>query len=96
MLTARVTRHQATATSDVSLPDPPAANENYGQRARRLFNERAAAAVLLSDTTMDVAAEPDQRDQPPRPDTNIGAPLYFKLKTTLEVIFVSGRGEFIT
>ena len=45
---------------------------------------------------MDVAAEPAQREQPPRPDTNIDAALYFKLKTTLEVIFVSGWGEFIT
>ena len=43
MPTARVTRHQATATPAVSLPAPPAANENYGQRARRLFNEIAAA-----------------------------------------------------
>ena len=45
---------------------------------------------------MDVAAEPAQREQPPIPDTNINAPLYFKLKTTLEVILVSGWGEFIT
>ena len=45
---------------------------------------------------MDVAAEPEQREHPPRPDTNIDAPLYFKLKTTLEVIFFSGWGESIT
>ena len=45
---------------------------------------------------MDVAAEPVQQEQPPKPDTNVDAPLYFKLKTTLEVIFVSGWGEFIT
>ena len=44
---------------------------------------------------MDVTTEPDQREQPPRPETNIDAALYFKLKTTLEVIFVSGWGEFI-
>ena len=45
---------------------------------------------------MDVAAEPVQQEQPTRLDTNIDAHLYFKLKTTLEVIFVSGWGEFIT
>ena len=92
--TARVTHHQATATPAVSLPAPPAANENYGQRARRILNERAAAIALRDNTPMDVAAEPVQQEQPPRPDTNIAAPLYFKLKTTLEVIFVSGWGEF--
>ena len=37
MPTARVTRHQATATPAVSLPAPPAANENYEQRSRRIF-----------------------------------------------------------
>ena len=45
---------------------------------------------------MDVAAEPAPREQSPRPDTNVDVTLYFKLKTTLEVIFVSGWGEFIT
>ena len=33
MLTARVTRPQATATLAVSLIAPPVATENYGQRA---------------------------------------------------------------
>ena len=94
--TARVTRHQATATPAVSLIAPPAATENYGQRVRRLLNERAAATASRENTPMDVAAEPAQREQPPRPNTNIDAPLYFKLNTTLEVIFVSGWGEFIT
>ena len=73
MPTARVTRHQAPATSAISLPAPPAANENYGQRARRILNERAAATALRDNTHMDVAAEPEQREQPPRPDTNIDA-----------------------
>ena len=45
---------------------------------------------------MDVATEPAPREQPPRPDTSTDADLYHKLKTTLEVIFVSGWGEFIT
>ena len=92
MPTARVTCHQATATPAVSLIAPPAATENYGQRARRLLNERAAAAASRDNTPMEVTAEPAQREQPPRPETNIDAPLYFKLKTTLEVIFVSGWG----
>ena len=96
MPNARVTHPQATATPAVSLIAPPAATENFGQRARRLFNKRAAATALRDNIPMDVAAEPVQQEQPPRSDTNIDAPLYFKLKTTLEVIFVSGWGEFIT
>ena len=52
--------------------------------------------MLRDNTPMDVAPEPAQREQPPRPDTDIDAALYFKLKTTLEVIFVPGWGEFIT
>ena len=90
MPTLRVTRPQATATPAVSLIAPPAASENYRQRARRLLNERAAAAASRDNTPIDVATEPAPRKQPHRPDTNIEAHLYFKLKTALEVIFVSG------
>ena len=64
MPTARVTRHQATATPAVSLPAPPAATENYGQRARRILNERAAATALRDNNPMDVAAEPAQESNP--------------------------------
>ena len=96
MPTTCVTRPQATATLAVSLIAPPAATENYGQRAQRLLNERAVATASLRDTHMEVSAEPAQREQPRIPDTNIDAALYFKVKTTLEVIFVSGWGEFIT
>ena len=35
MPTVRITRHQATANPDVSVIAPPAATENYGQRAWR-------------------------------------------------------------
>ena len=96
MPTSRVTRPQATTTPAVSLIAPPIASETFGQRTRRIFDERAAATALCCDTLMDVAAEPAPREQPPRPDTNTDAALYYKLKTALEVIFVSGWGEFIT
>ena len=56
MPTARVTCPQATDTSSVPLIAPPRAPENFGQRNRRLFDERAAAAASLHDTPMDVAA----------------------------------------
>ena len=64
MPTARVTRHQGTATPTVSLIAPFAANENYGQRARRILNERAAATALRDNNPMDVAAEPAQESNP--------------------------------
>ena len=96
MPTSRVTHHQAIDTSFVPLIAPPNASENFGKRARRLLNERAAAATLLHNPPMDVTTEPAPREQPPRPDTSTDAVLYHKLKTTLEVIFVSGWGEFIT
>ena len=96
MPTARVTCPQATYTLSVPLIDPPNASEKFGARAWRLFDERAAAAALLHDTPMDVATEPAPREQPPWTDTSTDAVLYHKLKTTLEVIFVSGWGEFIT
>ena len=96
MPTACITRPQASATPAVSLITPPSASENHGKRSRRLLNERAAATASRNNTPMDVNAEPAPREQPPRPDTNVDTALYFKLKTTLEVIFVSGWSEFIT
>ena len=87
MPTARVTRPQATDTSSFPLIAPPNTSENFGQRARRLLDERAAPAVLLRGTIMDVAAEPAPQERPPRPNTSTDAVLYHKLKTTLEVIF---------
>ena len=44
---------------------------------------------------MAVAARPAIRELPPQPDAFIDAALYIKLKTTLEVIFVSGWEEFM-
>ena len=44
---------------------------------------------------MTIAARPATRELPTQPDARIDAALYLKLKTTLEVIFVLGWGEFI-
>ena len=44
---------------------------------------------------MVVAARPATRELPPQHDSIIDGTLYIKLKTTLEVIFVSGWWEFI-
>ena len=95
MPTARVTRPHATDTSSVPPNAPPAASETFRERNCRLFDKKAAAAALRDNTTMAVAIRPATREQPPHPDTCIYATLYIKLKTTLEVIFVLGWGEFI-
>ena len=96
MPTARVTRPQATVTPAVPPIAQPAASETFGERARRLFDERAASADSRNTNAMEVSTRPATGEQPPRPDTYIDAVLYLTLKTTLEVIFVSGWGEFIT
>ena len=95
MPTARFTLPQATDTSSVTPNAPPVVTESFGERAMRLFNERAAAIALRDHTTMEVATRPAAREQLSWPDTCIDAVLYNKLKTPLEVIFVSGLGEFI-
>ena len=95
MPTTRVTRPQATATSAVPPHDQPATIETFGERDWRLFNKRDAVSASIDNTTMAVAVIPDVREPPPQPDTFIGEVLYIKLKTTLEVIFVSVWGEFI-
>ena len=86
------------AASPVAAPPHahPAHSENFGERYRRLLNERAAAAASADDTRMAVfknrlsGAEP-----PPHPKTFVDAAFYIKLKATFEVIFVSGWGVFI-
>ena len=70
-------------------------SENYGVRNRHLFNERSVVASLRDNTNMDVATRPATREQPHQTNACIYATLYIKLKTTLEVIFVLGWGEFI-
>ena len=62
MPTARVTRPQATATLDITPHAQPAPSENFGERARRLFNKRDAAAASTVNTAMVVAARPAKRD----------------------------------
>ena len=83
MPTAHVTLPQATATSAVPPNAQHALSENFGKRARRLFNKRAAAEASNDNTTMEVAARPATRELPPQPDTYIDATLYIKLKMTL-------------
>ena len=95
MPTARVTRPQATVTPAVPPIAQPAASETFGDRARRLFNERDAASASTHDTTMDIIVRPAEREPPPQPDTIIDEALYIKIKTNLEVIFVLGWEEFI-
>ena len=95
MPTARVTRPQATATSAVPPHAQPAPIETFGERARRLFNKRDATSASNENTAMVVAVRPAIRELPPQPDSFINAVIYIKLKTTQEVIFVLGWGEFI-
>ena len=90
MPTARIIRLQSTATSAVPPHAQPAPIETFGEWARRIFNKRDAAAALNDNTAMAVSARPVTRELPPHPDDFIDAALYIKLKTTLEVIFVSG------
>ena len=87
---ARVTRTQAAATSADPPPAQCTTSETFGERARCLFNKRHAAAASTHNTTMAVAVRPAEREPPPQPDAFIDTALYIKLKTTLEVIFVSG------
>ena len=51
--------------------------------------------MSIDNTAMAVAVRPATREIPPQPEDFIDAALYIKLKTTLEVIFVSGWGDFI-
>ena len=95
MPNARITRPQSTDTSAVPLIYQPSPIENFGERARRLFNKRDVAAASNDNIIMAVAAIPATIYLPPRPDACIDATINIKLKTTLEVIFVSGWGEFI-
>ena len=90
---ARVICPQATDTSSVPPNAQPSLSENFRERTHQIFNERAAAAALRNNTTMDVYRIPATRKQPPQPDACIYATLYTKLKTALEVIFVLGWGE---
>ena len=95
MPTARVNCSQATATSDVPPNAQPAPIENFWEQDRRLFNERDATAVSNDNTAMAVTVRPAVRELPPQTDAFKDTALYIKLKTTLEVIFVLGWGEFI-
>ena len=81
------------ATPPYAYPDP---SENFGERSRRLINERAAIAVSTDENRMDVVEErPSEAEQPPHKDNFLDEVFYIKLKATLEVIFVTGWGVFI-
>ena len=56
MPTARFTCPQATDNLDVPPNYPPPLVEKFGERARQLFNKRAAATASNDNTTMAVAA----------------------------------------
>ena len=61
MPTACVTRPQSTDTSAVSPNAQTAPSETFEERARRLFNKRAAATASNDNTTMAIAARPATR-----------------------------------
>ena len=87
---ARVTRTQAAATSADPPPAQSTPSETFGERVRRLLNERDATVASTEDTIMAFVVRPAKRELPPQPDTFIDPALYIKLKTTLEVISVLG------
>ena len=76
---SRVTRPQAADPSAIPPPAQPAPSETFGDRARRIFNNRDAAAKSTDDTTMAVVARPAVREPPSQPDVCIDAALYIKL-----------------
>ena len=92
---ARVTHSLAASTFASPPPDQPAPSKNFGERTRRLLNERAAVAASTDDTTMAVFEILAEKDPPPQPDTFADAEFYIKLKATLKVIFLGGWGVFI-
>ena len=83
-------------TADPASAANPAHSKNFGERSRRLLNERAAAAASTDDTRMGVDENrPAEADPPPQPETFLDAEFYIKLKATIEVINVSGWDVFI-
>ena len=83
MPTARVTRPQAIDTLYVPTKAQPSPSENFGERNRRLFNQRTSASALRNSTTMEVATRPSKREKPPQPDACIDVMLYIKLSMKL-------------
>ena len=85
-----VTRPQAKVTSAAPPPAQSTPSETFGERARRLLNERDDTVASTEDTTMAFVVRPAKRELPPQPYTFIDPALYIKLKTTLKVISVLG------
>ena len=91
MLCARVTRPLAAEYTAAAPPAHPAHSKNFGEIARRLLNERAAAAAETDDTlTVVVENRPAKADPPPHTKTFVDAALYIKLKATIGVICFLG------
>ena len=93
---ACVTRPLAEATSATPPSAHPDTSENFGERTRSLLNKRAAASASTNYNRMVVAKNrPAEAELPPQANTFVDAAIYIKLKATLEVIFVLGRGVFL-
>ena len=92
---ARVIRPKATDTSYLPPNSQHSPSEKFRERTQRIFNKRAAAAVLRDIISIAFVTRPGTREHPPQPDACIDATIYIKLNTTLQVIFVLGWGYFI-
>ena len=91
-----ITRPQSAATLDAPPSAQPDTSKNFGERAWRLLNERAAAAVSTKDNCMVVVKNIPAESEPlPHPENFVDVAFYINLNATLEVMFVSGWGVFI-
>ena len=88
MPSAHVTCPLTAATLAGPPSDRPSPSKNFGERARRLINERGAAAASTDNKCMVVSENrPAEAEPPPQPSTFLDAAFYLKLQATLEVFF---------
>ena len=88
---AHVTRPLAAESTATPPPAHPSNPKNFGERARHLINERAAASASTDNTRMVVFENrPAKADPPPHTETFLDAALYIKLKATIGVICFLG------
>ena len=89
MPSAHVTCPLTAATLAGPPSDRPSPSKNFGERARRLINERGAAAASTDNKCMVVSENrPAEAEPPPQPSTFLDAAFYLKLQATLEVFFL--------